>query len=122
MEYREAWVERPQTFKDTELIAVPKADRVRTTTEAECQSCGEYRRITNSTYQLCSTCVSHEQYKGEPCWCCGISGQKGIAMTFDLDESVMVCGACMMKKNKYWVLWVQEQSFIMAYFKKVCLG
>ena len=29
------------------------------------------------------------------------SGQKGIAMTFDLDESVMVCGACMMKKNKY---------------------
>jgi len=22
-------------------------------------------------------------------------------MTFDLDESVMICGACMMKKNKY---------------------
>ena len=101
LEYRESWVERPPTFNDTQLIAVPKADRVRTKTEAECQSCGEFRRITNSTYQLCSTCVSHEQYKGETCWCCGISGQKGIAMTFDLDESVMICGACMMKKNKY---------------------
>ena len=67
LEYREAWVERPPTFKDTQLIAVPKADRVRTKTEAECQSCGEVRRITNSTYQLCSTCVSHEQYKGETC-------------------------------------------------------
>ena len=57
LEYREAWVERPPTFNDTELIAVPKADRVRTRTEAECQSCGEFRRITNSTYQLCSTCI-----------------------------------------------------------------
>ena len=101
LEYRQAWVERPETFADTHLVEIPKSERVNVREVHECKSCGENRRITNTTYQLCSTCVSHEQYRGKQCWCCGTVGATGKAITFDLDESVMLCGACVMKKSKY---------------------
>lgn len=101
LEYRQAWVERPETFQDTHLNKIPHAQRVNVREVHDCQGCGENRRITNSTYQLCSTCVSHEQYRGKQCWCCGTVGATGKAITFDLEESVMLCGACVMKKRKY---------------------
>lgn len=100
-DYRQAYLKRPPTFQDTQLSKASPTTKVLARETGKCQVCQDWRRITNTTYQLCSTCVGHEQYRGKTCWCCQEIGGTGVPISFDVNEGMLVCGPCYALKRKY---------------------
>lgn len=99
VEQRQAWLSKPKTFQNTTLQEVKQP--VAYGEIAKCQKCKKDKEINKPKYQLCLLCMSHEQYRGESCWCCGKMGDGTYHMAFDLKDGIFVCKACVGKKSKY---------------------
>jgi len=101
VEKRHLYLLRPKTFvKASEegiITPVEKENRVKWQTVVECHHCHKEKLISNSLYQLCSTCSTKLQYLGETCGVCEVKD----ATTFDEPESIFVCSSCQAAKNKY---------------------
>ena len=100
VEYRHAWNARIPTFENTTFSLVDNP--VKYEDIGICAKCKDERPINTPKYHFCNNCTTTEQYIGEACWCCGdIGGTNTASIHYDLNESILVCGACNQAKNKY---------------------
>ena len=101
LEDRQSHFLRPQTYVKAleEGLIAPVKNPVKAREVAECQFCYKYQAISLTKYQLCGTCSRHLQYHGEKCSIKDCSHDGGIS--YDLNESRLVCNQCQDKKSKY---------------------
>jgi hypothetical protein len=98
IEERASWLARPETFvkAEEEGLVSPVKNPVVSREDALCQTCEEIAPISNTQYQLCSSCRWRFQYHGEECFVCSRP-----AAVWDTGEAVYACGGCHNRKTKY---------------------
>ncbi len=106
-EERFLWQLRPVTFERAEReglvkkVSINDAGRIRQNEHGECHGCGRDARIINAEYQLCNLCRNKYQYYGETCSVRGVEPCQSPAVSFDTNESRLVCESCKTVKAKY---------------------
>ena len=105
-EERFLWQLRPETFQRALAEGVitkvlPQESKTRQNEKGECRSCGRNARIINAEYQLCNLCRSKYQYYDETCSIRGVEPCSNAAVSFDTNESRLVCESCKTVKAKY---------------------
>ena len=116
-EIRASWFARPTNFANTQLEEINMKWTLGTKTggeKAECQCCKKEKPIYNYKYQLCMSCMTKEQYRGETCSCCGYVADGTLGMVFRKKDSAPTCINCSQRLVSFNMTIEQYQQYVVA--------
>ena len=121
-EIRATWFARPTTFANTHLEEINMKCTTGKTGEekAECQCCKKVKPIYQYKYQLCMSCMTKEQYRGETCSCCGYVADGTLGMVFRKKDSAPTCINCNQRLVSFNMTIEQYQQYVVALDNQPC--
>lgn len=121
-EIRATWFARPANFSNTQLKELNMKCTTRKTggEKAECQCCKKVKPIYQYKYQLCMSCMTKEQYRGETCSCCGYVADGTLGMVFRKKDSAPTCINCSQRLVSFNMTIEQYQQYVVALDNQPC--
>lgn len=122
-EIRATWFARPSNFANTHLEEINMKWTVGSKTgqeKAECQCCKKVKPIYNYKYQLCMSCMTKEQYRGETCSCCGYVADGTLGMVFRKKDSAPTCVNCSQRLVSFNMTIEQYQQYVVSLDNQPC--
>lgn len=121
-EIRATWFARPANFSNTQLKELNMKCTTRKTggEKAECQCCKKVKPIYQYKYQLCMSCMTKEQYRGETCSCCGYVADGTLGMVFRKKDSAPTCINCSQRLVSFNMTIEQYQQYVVSLDNQPC--